>query len=279
MNLNDGTANSPRLEVHQSLTATIGFTPQWSLEKRFEQIALAGFFGVHARLPPLEEWAVWQRLLEQYNLRFGALLFPALSSDINSLLLEAQDFGACYANAQVQGRFLRLEPSVVLLERILLAQAQSGLPCFVETHRGTVTQDLLRTLEMLQCLPNLNLTLDLSHYVLAGEIGAWVVDAELEAHFAPLLKRSQAIHGRISSSEQIQVGLDSSMRVHFLNWWKEAMRNWKLNANNGDILPFVTELLPPEYAIMAGGVETTNRWLDALELKVIAEELWRQCHD
>ncbi len=275
MNLKDGTKNPPRLAVQQSMTAMNSLS---SLEERFEQIAQAGFSGVHARLPPLEQRVLWQRLLMQYNLSFGALLFPAQSADLKSLLLEAQDFGAMYANTQVQGRYLQLEPSLRLLEQILEAEAATGLPCFIETHRGTVTQDLLRTLEMLEYLPNLFLTLDLSHYVLAGEIGAWVVDSELEAHIAPLLTRTRAIHGRISSAEQIQVGLDSSMRVYFLAWWKKAMQFWKMSARNGDILLFVTELLPPEYAITAGGVELTDRWLEALELKAIAEQLWLECN-
>ncbi len=276
MTPNDKSQNPPRLEVQQSLTA---MNASWSLELRFEQIALAGFSGVHARLPPLKERAVWQRLLGQYNLSFGALLFPSQPSDVSALLLEAQDFGALYANAQVQGRYLHLEPSLVLLEKILMAEEQTGLPCFIETHRGTVTQDLLRMLEMIHILPNLNLTLDLSHYVLAGEIGAWVVDAELETHFAPLFERTKAIHGRISSAEQIQVGLDSSLRPYFLGWWKTAIQKWKLNAKQGDILPFVTELLPPEYAITVNDVETFDRWTAAQELKSIAEQLWTDCDD
>ncbi len=268
--------NLPRLELQQSMTA---MNASWSLELRFEQIALAGFSGIHARLPPLEQRAVWQRLLGQYKLSFGALVFPSQTSDVAALLLEAQDFGASYVNAQVQGRYLHLEPSLELLQRILEAQVATGLRCFIETHRGTVTQDLLRTLEMLQTLPDLNITLDLSHYLLAGEIGSWAVDAELEAHFALLFERTKAIHGRISSAEQIQVGLDSSMRPYFFGWWKTAMRKWKLTAKKGDILPFVTELLPPDYAIVVNGLETTDRWLAALELKAIAEQLWRECDD
>lgn len=41
-------------------------------------------------------------------------------------------------------------------------------------HRGLVTQDLIRTIGYTQARPDLRFDLDLSHYVVAGEIGGRV---------------------------------------------------------------------------------------------------------
>jgi hypothetical protein len=279
LRLNDGSQRPARLQIQQSWTATSGLpTPNAAsadTEARFALIAAAGFAGIHGRLPPLAERVRWRSVLDRYQLSFGALLFPAQGADLLRLLQEAKDFGASYANCQVQGRYLRLDAACTLLEGLLEAEQGSQLPCFVETHRGSVTQDLLRTLDLLVRLPALRLTLDLSHYVLALELGPWAVDAELQQHFWPLFERTGSLHGRIAGPEQIQLQLDSQMRPHFVAWWQATMAHWRNTANDGDILPFVCELLPPAYAIQVAGAEVSDRWQMALQLKAMAEAAWQ----
>ena len=54
-------------------------------------------------------------------------------------------------------------------ERFRVQSEVFGIPVFLETHRGRLTQDLFRTTELLVHFPDIVVTLDLSHYVVAGE--------------------------------------------------------------------------------------------------------------
>jgi hypothetical protein len=276
----DGSALPPRLEVHQALWGMVGLRGdggrEASPEGQVAAIAAAGFTGVLGSVPPRPERPRWRRLLDEHGLAFGALAFPARPEDLDPLLADARDFGAAYVNAQVMDAFVVGAPAVELLRGLGERAAGAGMPFFVETHRGRVTQDLLRTVDYVRRLPELLLTLDLSHYVVAGEVGA--TSAAVDACFAELFGRTGSIHGRVSNGQQVQV--DAGDGTHgpvtaFRAWWTAAMRAWRAAAAPGDVLPFVVELGPPAYAITTPeGREVSDRWAQALVLRRIALECW-----
>lgn len=76
----------------------------------------------------------------------------------------------------------------------------------VETHRDRMTTDLLFTLQLLDCFPDLRLTADLSHYLVGREF-AWPVDDTNHALIHRILDNAWGIHGRIASREQVQISL------------------------------------------------------------------------
>jgi sugar phosphate isomerase/epimerase len=83
----------------------------------------------------------------------------------------AAEFGCVsYINAQVLNAFVIEYDAVLLLEDVLGAAEKFRIPIYVETHRGTVTQDLLRTVDYCKAIKRLPLTIDFSHYVVAGEL-------------------------------------------------------------------------------------------------------------
>jgi hypothetical protein len=66
------------------------------------------------------------------------------------------------------------------------------------------------------------------------------------------------------------------MLGRFETWWTKAMRYWLQDAKPGDVLPFVCELGPAPYAIQGlDGHELSDRWEQALALKSIAENCWK----
>lgn len=247
---------APKMEVHQSWWAMrqIGEAHrEWTMEEKLEHIYQAGYDGILGRLPIPEEAELWREKLDHYKLRFGIEAFITTRADIGVYLEQAAAFGVDYINAQVGHSFLIGSDAVALLEELLGEAAQYGIPLFVETHRGRVTQDLLRTIDYVRALHNLRLTIDLSHYVVAGEIYRNV--EAVDPYFEPLLARTASIHGRISNGQQIQADItsleDHPMTAHFRRWWTKGMAEWHALAKPGDFLPFVCELGPPDYAITA----------------------------
>jgi sugar phosphate isomerase/epimerase len=279
-----GADSPPQMIIHQSMWSMTNYGTnhkEWSMEEKFEKIAEAGFDGIFASLPDPSKEKHWRRLMEQYNFSFGLESFPNNREDLGRLLERAKDFDIQYVNAQVSNAFVIGEDAVILLENLIEEAALSGIPFFVETHRGRITQDLLRTIEYVKYIPNLRLTVDFSHYVLAGEMGAFQT---VEPYFEELLKRTSSIHGRVTNGQQIQIDIgdgEHPRATPFKNWWEKGMRYWLQQAKDGDVFPFVCEI-GHHYTMTPSGLPSkhsdeeklTDRWQQSLVFKRIAENIW-----
>ncbi|MFC0329857.1 sugar phosphate isomerase/epimerase family protein [Paenibacillus sepulcri] len=273
---------APRLDIQQSWWAMHGYGEggkEWSAEQKFEHIAKAGFTGILGRLPEPSEARRWRSLLDQYQFSFGVQSFPGSREELRLFLKEAEAFGVSYVNSQVADAFVTGSEAVSLLEGLCEEAAAVQIPYYVETHRGKLTQDLIRTAGYVREVEQLRLTIDLSHYVAAGEM----IDVQQQAEplFDQLLQRTSSIHARVSNGQQIQADIgergEHPMLPHFKRWWSSGMSYWKSKAMPGDVLPFVTELGPPGYAITdSDSRELSDRWQQALLLKEIAMQLWNE---
>ena len=149
-----------------------------------------------------------------------------------------------------------------------------------QTHRGRVTQDLIRTAAYARAIPDLRFDLDLSHYFVAGEIGG-KPGPEAMAHLEVLMERAVMLDGRVSNGEQVQVDMglnaDSEQTRVFAGLWKRVMTAWLKTARRGDLFPFRVELGPPGYAIVdPSGREISDRWGQQKLLGRLAERLWNE---
>ncbi|WP_314590943.1 TIM barrel protein [Paenibacillus terrigena] len=273
------------MEVHQSWWAMTGLgngVREWTIEEKFEKIAENGFTGILGRLPEPQFQEQWKSLLDRYHLTFAIHSFPDSRHSLSSLLKQARQFGVQYVNSQVMDNLITGENAVRLLSELTEEAAVHKLPLFIETHRGRITQDLLRTAEYVKSLPSLRLTIDLSHYVLAGEIVEPEETNRLDPWFDTLLRRTSCIHGRVSNGQQIQIDVGISgghpMVQPFVSWWEKGMYYWLQDAEQGDVLPFVCELGPPPYGITEGlpSVELSDRWNQSLVFKKLAEKAWTE---
>ena len=152
----------------------------------------------------------------------------------------------------------------------------------LETHRYRLTNDLLFTLDLLAQMPDLKLLADLSHYVVGRELPE-PGSVEDDEQVRTILRHSWGFHGRIASSEQVQVGLDFSQHQpwveRFTGWWRYGVEHWLGRADTPQSLSFTCELGPPPYAITdAQGRELTDRWAEALKLKALIRQVWASCH-
>jgi hypothetical protein len=255
------------------------------MEDKVKRIAENGFDGINAFVPPPEESGRWKELLDHYGLSYSVNAYPTCLTDMAEFLEKAAAFGRVrYVNAQVMKPFLTGESALELLSGIDALSRQAGIPVYVETHRGTITQDLIRTAQLLESLPSLELTIDYSHYVVAGELHT--VSPEAEELLQSLLPNAASIHTRISNGEQVQIDPGEAgahpMLPHFERWWESAMRHWRqAERKEGDCFPVVIELGPAPYAITvdeAGSrtTEISDRWAQSLYLKKLVQQLWQK---
>ena len=296
------TKREPQLEVQMSwwgmngLGVQNGAGNEWSMEEKFRSIAEAGYDGINGMLPEGKEAEQWHRLLDQYNLSYSVNAYPKTVEELDDFLCKAKSFGRVdFVNVQVMRPFLVGDQAVKLLADMAELSRSAGIPAYIETHRGTITQDLLRTVEYAERLPGLELTIDFSHYVVAGEMHT--VSHEAEELLQTLLTRTKSIHARISNGEQVQIDIpmvasvgeegavesefENSMLKHFQRWWLVGMRSWRQGAREDEVLPFICELGPPPYAITVHGpdgvqYEVSDRWTQALLFARIARSLWEQ---
>jgi hypothetical protein len=168
-----------------------------------------------------------------------------------------------------------------LLEEIVAAAETHQLPLFVETHRGTVTQDTWRTVQMTRWVPELRFNGDFSHWYTGLEMTYGDFDERL-AFLQPVFDRTRFLHGRIGDPGCIQIDVgDGDAATHPSVAHFQAMWSAVFGAADGERIIFAPELLPAaiHYARTVPGpdghpIEDTDRWQQSLVLCDIA----RACH-
>lgn len=271
-----------RLLVYQAIWAmenTPGVDLESDLDAALDRVFAAGFDGAGVSLGRRDRAEGVARGVAARGGTWEASAFVRTADDLAHCLDFAETWGAHHVNVQVLEKRDRVADGVRLLEEMEAVARGSGLAVHYETHRGRLTNDLLFTLRILDAMPGLKLTGDLSHYPLVHEFPLPVPEAEL-ARMSRILARCEGFHGRVCGSHQVQVSVVAPQHrpwvEQFQAWWAEGFRAWAGRAGPDADLTFMTELGPPNYAITdAQGAEVSDRWAEALLLKDMARDLWR----
>jgi sugar phosphate isomerase/epimerase len=281
-----GSGRQPRLEIFQSTWAMVDLpdpSHPWSFQEAVDWIRDAGFGGALHWVADADADFPAVARIRQTGLLVG-VGFPAYEdTPVSSLARRAQDLGVSFLNAQFQDAFTGDARAVARLDAMYEACDAIGMPLFIETHRGTITQDLLRTIAYARQVPRMRFTLDASHYAVAGEVTQPHAAPRFAEALSEIIVRSSSIHARVSNGEQVQVdvgdGTDPLVSA-YVGWWSSAYRHWLNAAAPGDFFPFVCELGPRPYAITVPGgspfpmgAELSDRRAQALVFKHIAERI------
>lgn len=273
----------PRLLVFQSLWAMLDHQGRATLplEAQLEQIAAAGFDGVTDHYWQPAQARRLSQVAGSLGLAIEGQVFPGTVDDLAAALDVASHNGCHHLTVQADVRAASLAQVLPLLQGWQRLIEQVDFPVLLETHRYRVTNDLPFTLQLLAELPELKLLADLSHYVVGRELPAAACADDDEA-IHQVLRRSWGFHGRVASSEQVQVGLafpqHQAWVQRFQAWWQWGIRDWLARPGTDQAsLSFTCELGPPPYAITdANGLELTDRWQEALHLQQLMRSLWHQ---
>lgn len=269
------------LEVFQSLWAMERRRPdglEWPLEEKFEMIAAAGYDGVDVVASDPIAGRVGP-LLERHSLGATVTAFPRSVAGLEPAIGLARNLSARHLNVIGQVYPMTVEAGAAAVRGWLGLCDKAGLPVTIETHRDSITTDLLYTLQLMDAVPEMRLSADLSHFVVAREFG-WPISKKVRAQISLVLERAEAFQGRVASREQVQLPISFPQHQDwfelFLSWWQEGFGLWRARAAEDARLNFLCELGPKEYAMTGGdGFELSDRWQEALTIKARVADLWR----
>ena len=271
------------LEVFQSLWSMELRRPDgfsWGHEEKFAKIAEAGYDGVALDFAwtDVEDARKHLPLMQKYHLGCALIAFPTTLEDLQGVINLAGEFDTRYI--AINARYFPWTPSeaVSRVEGWLEMGERAGIPVYLETHRLTLTNDVVFTLDLLDLIPELELVADLSHIVVAREFPEPVDDLHNRL-IDRVLRRSASVQGRISNREQIQVPLGFSQHAYwetqYETWWKQGFQYWREKNDENAVMNFLCELGPPPYAITGkDGYELSDRWEEALQIKNRVIEIW-----
>lgn len=268
------------LRVYQALWALTG-TP---VADAFDRVKDAGFDGICVDLGALSLEAARATLPEFRRTNLDGLVtaFPRSIEELRPALWLAKDLGSPFVVVVGQLMPLTVAEMAAAIDGWICVSKQEGVPVQFETHRNCVTNDLFSTLQLLDALPEMRLSADLSHYVVDREMPCPPTPA-LQGYIERILDRSDSFQGRVAARGQIQVALDFPQNRKwlelFLSWWEYGLREFA-RRNTGIDPIFLCELGPPDYAITGpDGRELSDRWQEALALRAHAQSIWGRVNE
>jgi hypothetical protein len=273
--------NTPRLSIYQSLWAMEDLPCNdpvpWTLAQQIEHIAGAGFDGLSVDLgarqvPAAADLAAH---LRGTGLRTAVNAFIRDDQSMDDALRYADTIGAPLIIVCAQVFSHDLPCLAATVERWHARAASAGVSVQLETHRGTMTNDLRSTVALLGHLDTpVTLAADLSHYVCGCELPDQPT-AEIEALINAVLDRSASLQGRVATRCQVQIPLGhvdhQNWVARFKDWWTRGFASIVARGHNEPM--FCAELGTRPYAPTApDGRELSDRWAEALVLQQWAKE-------
>lgn len=246
--MNDTNERSKSIDIYCCLTTIL--TDQTDFTVGLKRARASGFTGVEGLPPLLADAPAFVRALEHHGLTFGAALYLPEHEDPIPWFERAATVGAKYIAAQVDG-YWRDDAWIDERSTSLLALGkQYGLPFYLETHRGRYTQDLRRTLALLDRLPTLMLCGDFSHYVVSGELRApW--PQEWKDALYRVASRCGLLHARMNNGQRVQdplFAIPAAQRQEFIDLWIYTARTAAEQRRPGVVITM--EVLPPDYQMV-----------------------------
>jgi sugar phosphate isomerase/epimerase len=169
-----------------------------------------------------------------------------------------------------------------LIEAVLEARVQFGVPLYVETHRATIFENMWRTVRFVRSFPELEFNGDFSHWYTGAEMVYGGFEHKV-AFLEPVIERVRFLHGRIGNPGCMQVDIgegDAAAHpyvAHFRQLWTAVFAAY-LRSPQESFFCFTPELLGPSiyYARTFDGREESDRWQQSQVLCRIARECFSE---
>ncbi len=227
-----------------------GFSGSW--DEFCAKVKKAGYDGIEVWWPTDEkDRTILFDALHKYDLKYGFLFasgekdFVKHESQFKKNLVDACKTKPVYMNGHSGKDYFTIDQKEKLIALANGVSAETGVPVYHETHRGRALYSAPVTAELMKKIPNLRLTLDISHWCNVHE--SYLGDQEETIALA--LDRTDHIHARIGHPEGPQVGdprapeWKQAVEFHFA-WWDKVVAAKK---KTGKQMTFLTEFGPPDY--------------------------------
>lgn len=247
---------SPLLQPHQAGYSLLIFATNWGFSGSWDEfcnkIKTAGYDGCEIWWPgDATERKKLFEALTKHNLKIGFLYgsgerdFVKHEAQFNQFLTEAAAIKPVFLNCHSGKDYFTVSQKEKLIKHSHTVSAQSGVPVYHETHRGRALYSAPVTEELIKRIPELRLTLDISHWCNVHE--SYLADQEETVTLA--LSRTEHIHARIGHPEGPQVNdprapeWEQAVKAHFA-WWDKVVTSKK---QAGRQMTFLTEFGPADY--------------------------------
>ncbi len=150
-----------------------------------------------------------------------------------------------YINCHTGSDFFTFEQNKAFIDVANEVAKENSIPIYHETHRGRFSYNLPDTKKYIQAIPDLKMTLDISHWMVVHESLLENQDAELKE----VLNRSHHIHARVGHAESPQVNdpeapeWKKAIDRHMDVWEKVIRQKWETQ----DVYTITTEFGPADY--------------------------------
>ncbi|TPX40318.1 hypothetical protein SeMB42_g06057 [Synchytrium endobioticum] len=260
----------------------------WGVDEEYEtlfpRLQKEGFAGVEVSLasigyPDTSKTQRFTTLRKKHSLKFLCGVYTAWDNYIGEWapysvsehlqqfkteIAAAKELGACHCNSHSGGDDLSDEEAIDFFKGAIAISKVMGMTVSHETHRGRILYSPWRTYKFLKQLPELRLTLDLSHWVIVSERH---VLSPSSPHYKSLLdlvaSRVDHIHSRCSTTQSSQIddpsateGWDALCRAEFDAVWEHV---WTVQRGMGTkVITMDVEYGPPD--VEDGGYQRNIVW-------------------
>ena len=264
------------------------FCPRWgstslSWDDFLTKVKNAGFdgieYGIANNTPVSELETAWEKAG-----KLGLLIIPqhheTSDIDINkhcdnfaSWFEKIEPFEAIKVNSQTGKDFFSFEQNKKIIDVASDYTKRTGVPVYHETHRAKFSFAAHITKEYLQKIPDLKLTLDISHWVNVAE--SYLHDQQDAVELA--IERAEHLHARVGYPEGPQVPdprspeWNEALNIH-LQWWDRVVD--RINKRSpGSLITISPEFGPHPYMVHLPG--TSNPIADQWSINVFMMQMLR----
>lgn len=251
-----------------------------------EKTKASGYDGIEIWFPKKEEdRSASDKALEKYGLKVIYLAGTDKSTDFETSLnhyindltsIAATDPVAI--NCHTGSDFFTFEQNQAFIEVANKIAKEYDVPIYHETHRGRFSYNLPDTKKYLKAIPDLRLTLDISHWMVVHESLLENQNERLDE----VIDHSHHIHARVGHAEGPQVNdpeapeWKNALDRHLDIWEKIIRKKW---GESEEPFTITTEFGPPAYmpTLPYTQVPVADQWksnvfiMNALKKRLIAE--------
>lgn len=251
------------------------FCPRWGSEALnwdafCNKVSNAGYngfeVGIARNVTGRELQEIWNTA-EKYNLQIIVQHYDTYEADYAkhydlycAWLEKVKDLPCVKINSQTGKDFFSMEENISLIEAASQMSHKTGVQILHETHRSKFSFAAHITKKYLEQLPDLRLTLDISHWVCVAE--SFLEDQHKTVKLA--IERTDHFHARVGYLCGPQVPdprateWQHALNVH-LNWWDKIVERKKKDQSAINITP---EFGPYPYMVHlpATSMPIYNQW-------------------
>lgn len=223
-----------------------------SMDEFCTKAKAAGYDGFEVRAPATDQDRLAiENAARNHQLEYGFILgfndgdFKTHYSQFTQALSAAASLKPLYINCHAGKDHFTQEQAQQIFDFSLSEGKKKAVPVYHETHRGRICYSAPITRAFLEKIPDLRLTLDISHWCVVHES---LLEDQKET-VALALSRTDHIHARVGHPEGPQVNdprapeWATALQAH-LNWWDQVV---EMKVKQQQSLTILTEFGPPTY--------------------------------